>query len=252
MSDKNQQIPSLVDYGKFDPRNRLIDMKNKLYLETRWRQVWFRRDHPKGSIVTELISMEPIAFKATVYDGDGVILGTGFGSAVSNKSGNAVWTGRELEKAETAAKGRALGAAGYSTEFCAFITDDLVARADEELAGMIGGDDDETIHLGETPGELDESNPSGKTEPESNPSTQRKTTTRPAEPPKSFTMPKEWNPKGKFDNQQTAGAFIQYWRNNSMPDAEVLEALGVEKLSLYKGTIQQAFSAVMKMLAKRQ
>lgn len=100
---------------KFDPKEHLIDLRGKKYLPVNMRLVWFREDHPNGSIQTEVINFEPIVAQARVYNSDGVLLATGHGTA--NNGQKAVWSGREIEKAETAAIGRALGHAGYGTQF---------------------------------------------------------------------------------------------------------------------------------------
>lgn len=99
----------------FNPKQHLIHLKGKVYLETRWRIAWFREDHPNGVISTEIISFEPVVVKATVSDEKGGILATAHAGAVDK--GNAVWSGRSIEKSETAAIGRALGHAGYGTQF---------------------------------------------------------------------------------------------------------------------------------------
>lgn len=99
---------------KFKPQDHLTDMKGKQYLEVKWRLVWFKDENPKGSVITEVLSPVPALVKATVYI-DGVVIATGHGSAAAK--GNAVWSGREIEKAETAAIGRALAHAGYGTQF---------------------------------------------------------------------------------------------------------------------------------------
>lgn len=97
--------------SKFDPKSKITKMQGKDYLEVKWRIVWFREDHPKGGILTDVVGDDLI--KATVIDGDGKVLATGHGS--SKKQG--VAKSRPFEGAETAAIGRALAHAGYGTQF---------------------------------------------------------------------------------------------------------------------------------------
>ncbi len=101
----------------FNPQEHMTILKGsgKQYLEAKWRLVWFREVHPGGQISTEMLSAEPLVFRAAVISNDGVILATGHGSARETKG--AVWSGREIEKAETAAISRALAHAGFGTQF---------------------------------------------------------------------------------------------------------------------------------------
>ena len=99
----------------FNPQQHLIDLRGKQYLEVAWRLVWFRDAHPTGSIITTLLSTEPLIMRCEVVV-DGVVIATGHGSADA-QGRKVVWSGREIEKAETAAIGRALAAAGFGTQF---------------------------------------------------------------------------------------------------------------------------------------
>ena len=107
----------------FDASKHLTNLKGKDYLEVKYRLVWFRGEHPKGSIRTKLVDRATGAalMKAFVYHDDGTLLATGYGSETSSDFGD------YLEKAETKAIGRALGAAGYGTQF----TDDFDFGAEE-------------------------------------------------------------------------------------------------------------------------
>lgn len=102
--------------SKFDPKAHMLNMKGKDYLEVKWRIVWFKDENPNGSIQTEIVNYQPLVARAVVYNNDGVLVATGHGSANLNGK-SAVWAGREVEKAETAAIGRALAHAGYGTQF---------------------------------------------------------------------------------------------------------------------------------------
>lgn len=95
---------------KFDPRSKITKMQGRNYLEVKWRIVWFRSEHPKGGIQTDVVGDDLI--KATITDADGNVLATGHGS--SKKQG--VAKSRPYEGAETAAIGRALAHAGYGTQ----------------------------------------------------------------------------------------------------------------------------------------
>ena len=96
---------------KFNPQSKITKVQGKDYLTVQWRLVWFRSDHPKGTITTEVVGDD--LMKATILDSDGKVLATGHGS--SKKAG--VAKSRPFEGAETAAIGRALAHAGYGTQF---------------------------------------------------------------------------------------------------------------------------------------
>lgn len=99
----------------FNPNNHLTDLRGKQYLEVAWRLVWFRDKHPQGQIITNMVSAEPLVMRCEIFV-LGVLVATGHGTA--NAGGRkVVWSGREIEKAETAAIGRALAAAGFGTQF---------------------------------------------------------------------------------------------------------------------------------------
>lgn len=98
----------------FDPKSKVTNLRGKEYLEVKWRLVWFRDERKDGAILTEVVNTNPLMVRATIKDGE-KILATGYGSAQVKQG--AVWAGREIEKAETAAIGRALAHAGYGTQF---------------------------------------------------------------------------------------------------------------------------------------
>lgn len=102
----------------FDPKKHLITIRGRdgerLYMPVSGRVLAFRDVHPDGQVVTHVLSHEPILVRAEVWVGDR-LLATGHGSVPRVE--RAVWTGREYEKAETAAVGRALAFAGFGTEY---------------------------------------------------------------------------------------------------------------------------------------
>lgn len=99
----------------FDPARHLTKVSGHDYLEVKWRIVWFRDVHPDGSIVTELVQHQGqnAVFKATVSwpTDTGIVTCTDYGSEGSDDFGD------YLEKASTKAIGRALGLAGFGTQF---------------------------------------------------------------------------------------------------------------------------------------
>ena len=98
-----------------DYSSKTVKMQGRDYLEVKWRLVWFREAHPKGGITTSPVTVtaDEAVIHASVRDEDGTILGEGLGWC-DRKSGK---MGRYVEKAETAAIGRALGVAGFGTQF---------------------------------------------------------------------------------------------------------------------------------------
>lgn len=97
----------------FNPKEHLMNLKGKEYLQVMWRLVWFREDHPDWCIDTDLVSHadNTAVFCAKIYDHDHVQMASGYGS-------EAVKDFRDyLEKAETKAIGRALAMLGYGTQF---------------------------------------------------------------------------------------------------------------------------------------
>lgn len=99
----------------FNPREHISSIRgNDRYLDVKWRIVWFREEHPDGSILTECLEHEVgkhAVFRATVTWSLGPSLMpsscSGHGSETSGDFGD------YLEKAETKAVGRALAHAGY-------------------------------------------------------------------------------------------------------------------------------------------
>jgi hypothetical protein len=112
LSDEND--PSLQPTKPaFDPSRYLMKLKGKDYLEVKWRLVWLRDVIPNAVIETELVKVgdKQAIFKAKVTDPLTGASATGWGSETESDFGDF------LEKAETKAIGRALGALGFGTQF---------------------------------------------------------------------------------------------------------------------------------------
>jgi len=97
----------------FNPREHLIDLKGKQYLQVLWRLVWFREEKPLWSIDTKLeqLAENHAVFSAKIYDENGVQKSAGYGSESMKDFRD------YIEKAETKAVGRALAMLGYGTQF---------------------------------------------------------------------------------------------------------------------------------------
>ena len=95
----------------FKPEEHIINMRGKDYLPVAARVAWFTSTNEGGSIQTTIVSTEPIVVQAIVSL-NGQVMSTGHAGADAGGK-NVVWSGREIEKAETAAIGRALAHAGY-------------------------------------------------------------------------------------------------------------------------------------------
>lgn len=97
----------------FNPKDHLIDLKGKQYLQVAWRLVWFREDHPDWCIDTHLeqLSENHAVFTAKILDENGFQKASGYGSESMKDFRDFI------EKAETKAIGRALAMLGYGTQF---------------------------------------------------------------------------------------------------------------------------------------
>jgi len=104
----------------FDPKEHLMNLKGKDYLQVMWRLVWFREDKPLWSIETEPVQLTDTGarFRATIKDENGRTVQTGYGSETARDFGDF------YEKAETKAVGRALAMLGYGTQFTALELDE--------------------------------------------------------------------------------------------------------------------------------
>lgn len=122
------------------------------YLEVKWRLVWFREEHPDWTIKTSLIAsnfgegFQYAAVYCEILDERGRVLSTGHGLEYKSNFANF------LEKAETAAVGRALAQLGYGTQFAPELEDkDRVVDTPIET----GASDEPSWIRGETEEEID-------------------------------------------------------------------------------------------------
>lgn len=128
----------MSDGNGFDPREHLRKLTRKQkrgdawveveteYLDVQWRVAWFRSEHPDGVIDSKLHHLDDriaVVFAVASIPKGGAA--TGHGSCLVEASERI--SGRYVEKAETAAVGRALAMLGYGTQFAV----DAFEEADE-------------------------------------------------------------------------------------------------------------------------
>lgn len=103
----------------------MIKVSGKDYLPVPYRLVWMRDEKPLWGISTEIIEAAGYTLvRATVTDEAGRTIST------AHKAVTAGGKFPPIEKAETGAMGRALGAAGFGTQF---------GELDDEEPGVMGG-----------------------------------------------------------------------------------------------------------------
>lgn len=94
----------------------MVKLKGRDYMIVAGRLLWFRDEHPDGAIITTpIIAGDAIVAVKCEIVIDGTVRASGM-ATVRGGQGTS-WAGREVEKAETAAIGRALASAGFGTQF---------------------------------------------------------------------------------------------------------------------------------------
>lgn len=92
------------------------EIQSKDYAEVNQRIKAFRMCHPNGTIATDIISIENgvVLMKASVYDEDGKVLGSGY--AYEKENSTFINQTSYIENCETSAVGRALGMCGFGID----------------------------------------------------------------------------------------------------------------------------------------
>ena len=103
-----------------------VDIKGKDYAQVNDRTKAFRELCPNGTITTDIIELANgvVTMKATVYDEEGKILGTGL--AQEKESSSYINKTSYIENCETSAVGRALGFAGIGVDGSMCSAEELV------------------------------------------------------------------------------------------------------------------------------
>lgn len=125
------------------------EIQSKDYAEVNQRIKAFRMCHPNGTITTEIISIENgvVLMKASVYDEDGKVLGSGY--AYEKENSTFINQTSYIENCETSAVGRALG-------MCGFGIDTSVASYEEVSNAMANqGDQKEKLTKKATPKQVE-------------------------------------------------------------------------------------------------
>lgn len=104
------------DVQAFDPHKYMIRVKgNQQYLPVAARLIWFRQERPQWGIETQPLHLDVDAgvavFQATIKDETGRVI------AMATKMETRKDFADFVEKAETAAIGRALAMCGFGTQF---------------------------------------------------------------------------------------------------------------------------------------
>lgn len=146
-------IPAINTVDGFNPADFVRttvgeEGENDLYLDVKYRLLWFRLHHPNGKIDPELIRVDEknaivcCRIYADKADPADQFIGKAYSQRFSTEDR---FGDRFLEIAETVAKGRALADAGYGTQFCmngealaSIIADAPIKMPPDEDAGHPG------------------------------------------------------------------------------------------------------------------
>lgn len=119
---------------------KTTDVKGKAYAEVNQRIKAFRMVCPNGAIVTDMISNVDgvCVFRATVYDDEQKILGTG--TAYEKETSSFINKTSYIENCETSAVGRALGMCGFGIDTSVASAEEVtnaIAQQESDIPGAI-------------------------------------------------------------------------------------------------------------------
>jgi hypothetical protein len=211
MSDKKQQSRYTGDFEK---------IQGRVYLRAHSAISWFRDDFPanEAGIRTELISMQPIMYKAEVWI-DGVLAATAHASEKSNN--------KDHGKIETNAVRRALAYCGYGTE---------AAVGDDDF-------DDETGESLPHNGNQSRQQPTRPTPQPQPPADNPVVQTAQANGAQVSKVEKPWKDAYKD--------FISDWVARDVPQESLLTILNIKRWGEWTGTRAEADALVTAWQAKQ-
>lgn len=113
----------------FNPKEHMMELKGREYLQVAWRLVWLRDEHPDWQISTECVECDDqhARFMAAIRTEAGQLIATAHGSETVRDFAD------YYEKAETKAVGRALAYCGYGTQFAGDELDEGERMADTPI-----------------------------------------------------------------------------------------------------------------------
>lgn len=116
---------------------KTVDIKGNDYAQVNDRIKAFRELCPNGTITTDIIELANgvVTMKATVYDEEGKILGTGL--AQEKESSSFINKTSYIENCETSAVGRALGFAGIGVDGSMCSAEELVNAITSQNKGPV-------------------------------------------------------------------------------------------------------------------
>ena len=139
----NRSIPAINAVEGFNPAEFTRELSNEdgtmsLYLDVKYRLLWFRLHRPEGKIDSEIIRVDDksAVVSCRLYNDKNDPAEQYIARACAQRFVSSERFGdRYLEIAETAALGRVLAAAGYGTQFCGSsdMLGDVIADAPIEL-----------------------------------------------------------------------------------------------------------------------
>lgn len=125
--DSKEKLLEINKVEGFNPFDMLTKIDDADYLRTADRIGWFWLKHPEGTIVSRIedVNENTVIFHASVYadrkDREHSLLAEASAMGFFKASGDSIY--KVFEATETSAVGRALGFAGFGTQYCGFTED---------------------------------------------------------------------------------------------------------------------------------
>ena len=149
----NQTIPALAELNKvegFSPEQYAREISDndgankRMYLDVKWRIMWFRPKYPNGKITTNAAKLTDnyAVVEARVYCDKNDPADNYISKGIAHReldAGNPRFGSRFVESAETAAIGRALALGGFGLQFCCDVNGDETDIVDAPIESGVFG-----------------------------------------------------------------------------------------------------------------